>query len=131
HHDTYQPRDGYGRAQVAAGDPISSASAGRGSPAAQTFIPGIQLLPPGQLQRGHLLANVLGGPGNEVRNLTPLLVATNTAMKGPESRASKFIYEGPSTNSLYYEARASYRPVSACQTWLEGLFPGVPANGAH
>src|SRR5262249_17948538 len=120
----------HGRCVVYEGDPISSDSAGKGSDAAQVFIPGIQLPAGGELERGHLLANVLGGLG-QPNNLTPILVPTNTAMRtGPEKGAKDFIYNGPPTNSLYYKTEVDYRQPADLQGWLGKQFSSVPGNAA-
>jgi hypothetical protein len=121
--------DAYGRRLVVEGDPISSASRGQGSDAAQVFIPGYQLTSRGPLQRGHLVANTLGGLGDPT-NLTPLLVPANTAMKKPEADASRFIYEGPPDNSLYYRTQVDYWDPPHLQTWLSKQFPTAPNTAA-
>ncbi len=116
--------DGHGRAVSAVGDPISSASRGEGS-AASVDPPGLRILDgmtgAPKYERGHLLANALGGPGNDIRNLTPISPATNIAMRdGPEEQARNAIYDATAypPNILRYVVRCRYRDISGLESWL-------------
>jgi DNA/RNA non-specific endonuclease/Domain of unknown function (DUF4157) len=121
-------QDGIGRVTAAFGDPISSDSLGRGS-RASVNPPGIYILRcvPGfpTYERGHLLANRLGGEGNRVDNLAPMHPATNDPdMKvGPEKDAGDKI-EDTSVHPPYiltYTIRCRYRDDSALRTLLTKL----------
>ncbi|EMD25717.1 hypothetical protein [Amycolatopsis azurea] len=124
--------DGFGRATGYSGNPLSRASEGRGSPAGG-HIPGIDIPGVGTLQRGHLLANLLGGSGTDRRNLSPLTVPANTAMKKPEREAADFIYTGDVSNQVVYVAQVNHQfsDATAFQTWLVSAYPPVAPDAAE
>jgi Domain of unknown function (DUF4157) len=58
--------------------------------------------------QGHLLNEHLGGPGNDMRNLTPFAKSTNSQHHAYVERAAKSIKK--SGNILHYVVEATYRP---------------------
>ncbi|MGW7530849.1 eCIS core domain-containing protein [Amycolatopsis sp. NPDC054798] len=120
----------YLRATSAQGNPLSRDSAGRGSRSSGIYIPGIDLL--NGLQRGHLVANILGGPGDDPRNLAPIVPAANTAMRtGPEKRTKDFIYTGAEDNAVRYHVAPRYgHSITEFQSWLSVNFGLVPPTAA-
>jgi len=120
HHYVQYSLDGWWRATGAAGDPISRDSEGKGSDTSSSITPaGFGIL--GGYQRGHLLANALGGPGTEIANLVPISPSANTEMRdGPEKSARDIIYDlnADPPNILRYTVRCEYRNQSALDSWL-------------
>jgi hypothetical protein len=123
--------DRFGRATWYTGDPITWWSNNEGS-RASIYIPGRHLKEAGNLERGHLLAKVLGGKGNEPENLYPILEATNDRMRGPESEADNFVRRGNDiTNHIVYTTTITQAfDVGDYQTWLENNFANVDASAA-
>ncbi|ALO92072.1 hypothetical protein SHL15_0886 [Streptomyces hygroscopicus subsp. limoneus] len=117
--------DRYGRATAYSGDPLSRASQNMGSPSRGVYIPGIDIDGVGTLERGHLVADLLGGPGGDPRNLSPMTKSANTAMKRPERAVADFIYKGDLSNQVTYEVRIehNYADATAYQAWLASKFP--------
>ncbi|MFL6125581.1 hypothetical protein [Actinophytocola sp.] len=132
HNPVPSAMDSFGRAKCYSGNPVSRASENRGSPAAG-YIPGIDLPGLGTLQRGHLLANLLGGSGTDRRNLSPMILAANTAMKKPEREVADFIYTGDVSNQVVYvvEVQHQFSDPTAFQKWLVSTYPPVAPNGAE
>lgn len=124
--------DRFGRATWYAGNPVTRWSKEEGSPAS-IYIPGRHLKQAGDLERGHLLANNLGGKGNLPENLYPILKVHNTEMRdGPEARAAKFVYEGDDiTNRIVYTTAIEQAfEAKDYQTWLENTFANVSPTAA-
>ncbi|MFJ5708018.1 DNA/RNA non-specific endonuclease [Streptomyces sp. NPDC093105] len=119
--------DGYGRALAYSGDPLSLESKEKGSASSGLYIPGIDLNGVDPLQRGHLVADLLGGPGNDARNLSTMTRTSNTAMKKPERAVADFIYKGDVSNQVTYEVRIEhqYSDASDFQDWIESKFPNA------
>jgi hypothetical protein len=125
--------DRFGRATWYAGNPVTRWSKEEGSPAS-IYIPGRHLKQAGDLERGHLLANNLGGEGNLPENLYPILKVHNTEMRdGPEARAAKFVYEGDDiTNHIVYTTAIEQAfDTKDYQTWLENTFANVSPAAAE
>ncbi|MEV0777341.1 DNA/RNA non-specific endonuclease [Streptomyces sp. NPDC050433] len=83
-----------------------------------------ELTPPGfkrGMNRGHLLANRLGGSGTEPRNLVSLWATPNRSqMKKVENKVAAMVEAG---QTVYYEVNANYTgsngaPDSLTITWL-------------
>lgn len=138
HRVTPASTDSFGRAVASVGDPISRASQGQGgapsaAPAGWSILRGV---PGFSYERGHLVAgstpNSLGGPGNDVRNLTPISQATNTSMRvGPEKLARDAIYDNTvhPINILRYTVRCHYNPSnSGLESWLVNTFGASPGS---
>ncbi|WP_405901257.1 DNA/RNA non-specific endonuclease [Streptomyces sp. NBC_00727] len=117
--------DKYGRALAYSGDPLSLASKDQGSASSGVYTPGIDIDGIGPLQRGHLVADLLGGPGNDRRNLSTITTAANTAMKKPERAVADFIYKGDISNQVTYAVSIehAHNDATAYQSWLSSEFP--------
>ncbi|MDX3485892.1 DNA/RNA non-specific endonuclease [Streptomyces sp. ID05-18] len=116
--------DRYGRAVAYSGDPLSLESKDKGSASSGVYTPGIDIEGVGPLQRGHLVADLLGGPGNDPRNLSTITTATNTAMKKPERATADFIYKGDISNQVTYSVSIEHlhNDATGYQQWLTTRF---------
>ncbi|MET7644101.1 DNA/RNA non-specific endonuclease [Streptomyces sp. NPDC005426] len=126
--------DQYGRALAYSGDPLSLASKNKGTASSGVYTPGIDIGGVGPLQRGHLVADLLGGPGNDRRNLSTITTTTNTAMKKPERAVADFIYKGDISNQVTYSVSIEHlhNDATAYQSWLSSKFAtSNPGAGEH
>lgn len=133
HNPVPSPLDSFGRATAYSGNPVSRESQGKGSASSGVYIPGITIPGVGTLERGHLLADLLGGSGSIPENLSPITKVTNTAMKKPEREVADFIYTGDISNHVFWEARVehAFPETSAAndyQAWLASTFPPTIPN---
>jgi hypothetical protein len=117
--------DQYGRALGFAGNPLSRATADHTGTPASIYVPGHNIQGVGTVERGHLLAKQLAGPGNEPKNLSPILKVANTAMKKPEQAVADFIYTGDISNQVVYATQVNhaFKTAGAFQTWLAATYP--------
>jgi flagellar biosynthesis GTPase FlhF len=123
--------DSWGRATFVAGDPISQASRSQGSPASAEPA-GYNIRRPYYVyQAGHLLANSLGGPGNDVQNLAPMSPTTNNTGMGAVERQIRAAIDGG--NVMRYTVRTQYNTSgeSDLQSWINAQFPGAASNAAR
>ncbi|MEU3225864.1 DNA/RNA non-specific endonuclease [Streptomyces sp. NPDC006976] len=125
--------DQYGRALAYSGDPLSLESKNKGSASSGVYTPGIDIDGVGPLQRGHLVADLLGGPGNDRRNLSTITTATNTAMKKPERAVADFIYKGDISNQVTYSVSIehAHNDATGYQSWLDSEFPASRADAGE
>ncbi|TXL89381.1 DNA/RNA non-specific endonuclease [Streptomyces sp. IB2014 016-6] len=125
--------DRYGRATAYSGDPLSLASKEEGSASTGLYRPGIDIEGVGSLERGHLVAHLLGGPGNDPKNLLTITKVTNTAMKRPERAVADFIYNGDVSNQVIYVVQVEHRhnDASAYQAWLASKFPRTSSRAGE
>nr|WP_232328062.1 hypothetical protein [Kibdelosporangium sp. MJ126-NF4] len=132
HNPVPSPLDGYGRATGYSGNPLSRASAKKGS-GASGYVPGITIPGLGTIERGHLLAKNLGGSGSDRRNLSPIVLTANTAMKAPERQVADFIYTGDVSNRVVYTVQVHHQfsGTAAFQTWLAATFPPSGPDAAQ
>lgn len=84
-------------------------------------------------ERGHLLANSLGGPGGDVRNIAPMDNPTNRSASGmqrPEDAARRAIDGPPPPDPpvvLAYRVQCVYETnTDPFQTWLEQQYGAAP-----
>jgi hypothetical protein len=122
----------YNRARVADGYPISIDSKSHGSPSASIPVAGYQLVGSLGYQRGHLVANILGGPGDNIQNLTPISAGSNTRMRDrPEKSAAAAISSDPST-VLRYTTTCNYpddaTAISDLDSWLATNLGAAPGS---
>ncbi len=108
------------------GDPISSASAGRG--AEPSDVAGIAIL--SGYERGHLLAKSLGGPGDWT-NISPMTGTTNrggSGMQKPEDQARFAVYKEDiwPPVMLRYAVKCEYNSHEGLDLYLQNL--GAPAG---